>query len=172
VAGGVGVVENLNVGGDLKVDTSVLVVNSTTNRVGINKAVPAYTLDVDGDINFTGTFREDGNPFISTPWTIETSPDALNYTDGNVGIGAADPAAKLHVTGNAHITTTLNVGGVVTLTDTTEATSSTTGALKAAGWCRYCEGCVCRGTCLCHGGSHHQYGWGDKEDILLYGSAH
>jgi len=133
VAGGVGVVENLNVGGDLKVDTSVLVVNSTTNRVGINKAVPAYTLDVDGDINFTGTFREDGNPFISTPWTIETSPDALNYTDGNVGIGAADPAAKLHVTGNAHITTTLNVGGVVTLTDTTEATSSTTGALKAAG---------------------------------------
>jgi len=126
-------VSSLNVGGDLNVDTSVLVVNSTTNRVGINKAVPAYTLDVDGDINFTGTFREDGNPFISTPWTIETSPDALNYTDGNVGIGAADPAAKLHVTGNAHITTTLNVGGVVTLTDTTEATSSTTGALKAAG---------------------------------------
>ncbi len=37
------------------------------------------------------------------------------------------------MTGNAHITTTLNVGGVVTLTDTTEATSSTTGALKAAG---------------------------------------
>jgi len=133
VAGGISTQENLNVGGDLKVDTSILVVNSTTDRVGINKATPAYTLDVDGDINFTGTFREDGNPFVSTPWTIETSPDALNYTAGNVGIGATDPAAKLTVTGDAQITTTLNVGGVVTLTDATEATSSTTGALKAAG---------------------------------------
>jgi len=133
VAGGISTQENLNVGGDLKVDTSILVVNSTTDRVGINKATPAYTLDVDGDINFTGTFREDGNPFVSTPWTIETSPDALNYTAGNVGIGATDPAAKLTVTGDAQITTTLSVGGVVTLTDATEATSSTTGALKAAG---------------------------------------
>jgi len=133
VTGGISTQENLNVGGDLKVDTSVLVVNSTTNRVGINKATPGYTLDVDGDINFTGTFREDGNPFVSTPWTIETSPDALNYTAGNVGIGATDPAAKLTVTGDAQITTTLSVGGVVTLTDATESTSSTTGALKAAG---------------------------------------
>ena len=133
VAGGISTQENLNVGGDLKVDTSVLVVNSTTNRVGINKATPGYTLDVDGDINFTGTFREDGNPFVSTPWTIETSPDALNYTAGNVGIGATDPAAKLTVTGDAQITTTLSVGGVVTLTDATTSTSVTTGALKVAG---------------------------------------
>ena len=133
VAGGISTQENLNVGGDLKVDTSVLVVNSTTDRVGINKATPGYTLDVDGDINFTGTFREDGNPFVSTPWTIETSPDALNYTAGNVGIGATDPAAKLTVTGDAQITTTLSVGGVVTLTDATTSTSVTTGALKVAG---------------------------------------
>jgi hypothetical protein len=97
------------------------VVNSTTNRVGINKAVPGYTLDVDGDINFTGTFREDGNPFISTPWTIETSPDALSYTAGNVGIGAADPEANLHVTGNAFVSST------------TDATTTVTGALIVAG---------------------------------------
>ena len=121
VAGGISTQENLNVGGDLKVDTSVLVVNSTTNRVGINKATPGYTLDVDGDINFTGTFREDGNPFISTPWTIETSPDALSYTAGNVGIGAADPEANLHVTGNAFVSST------------TDATTTVTGALIVAG---------------------------------------
>ena len=133
VAGGISTQENLNVGGDLKVDTSVLVVNSTTNRVGINKATPGYALDVDGDINFTGTFRYDGDQFVSTPWTIESSPTALSYTSGNVGVGAINPAAKLTVTGDAQITTTLNVGGVVTLTDATEATSSTTGALKAAG---------------------------------------
>ena len=133
VAGGISTQENLNVGGDLKVDTSVLVVNSTTDRVGINKAAPAYSLDVVGDINFTGDLYEGGELFVSTPWTIESSPTALSYTSGNVGVGAINPAAKLTVTGDAQITTTLNVGGVVTLTDTTESTSSTTGALKAAG---------------------------------------
>jgi len=31
--------------------------------VGINDSSPSYTLDVDGDINFTGTLREDGSEF-------------------------------------------------------------------------------------------------------------
>jgi len=34
-----------------------------TAFIGINKPTPAYTLDVDGDINFTGTLREDGSEF-------------------------------------------------------------------------------------------------------------
>jgi hypothetical protein len=34
-----------------------------TAFIGINKPTPAYTLDVDGDINFTGTLREDGTEF-------------------------------------------------------------------------------------------------------------
>jgi hypothetical protein len=136
VAGGVGIVENLNVGGDLKVDTSVLVVNSTSNRVGINKATPGFTLDVDGDINFSGTFYEDGVAFVSTPWTIETSPNALSYIAGNVGIGEATPDAKLHVTGNAFVSTNLyasNVytsGGLITNTaGTAKKTYSHTGTL-------------------------------------------
>jgi len=32
-------------------------------KVGIGSGTPAYTLDVDGDINFTGTLREDGTEF-------------------------------------------------------------------------------------------------------------
>ena len=114
VAGGISTQENLNVGGTVKVDGDTLVVESGTDRVGINKAAPAYALDVVGDINFTGTFREGGNPFVSTPWNIETSPAALNYTAGNVGIGAADPEANLHVTGDVLITGGLitNTGGV------------------------------------------------------------
>ena len=108
-------------GGNFFVDTDTLYVDATNDRVGINKASPAYALDVDGDINFTGTFREDGNPFVSTPWTIETSPDALSYTAGNVGIGAADPEANLHVTGNAFVSST------------TDATTTVTGALIVAG---------------------------------------
>jgi ubiquitin len=114
VAGGISTQENLNVGGDLKVDTSILVVNSTTNRVGINKAVPAYTLDVDGDINFTGTFRENGDQFVSTPWEIESNPTALSYINGFVGIGEATPDATLHITGNAYVTTNLHASNVYT----------------------------------------------------------
>ena len=139
VAGGVGIVENLNVGGDLKVDTSVLVVNSTTNRVGINKAVPSYALDVDGDINFTGDLYEGGALFVSTPWEIESSPTALSYEKGNVGIGDANPAANLHVTGNVYVSSNLNVdanvfiaGGLVTNTGgVTKKTYSFTGALTS-----------------------------------------
>jgi hypothetical protein len=114
VAGGISTQENLHVGANVHVDGDTLVVDAGTDRVGINKAVPGYALDVVGDINFTGTFREGGNPFVSTPWNIETSPAALNYTAGNVGIGAADPEANLHVTGDVLITGGLitNTGGV------------------------------------------------------------
>jgi hypothetical protein len=114
VAGGISTQENLNVAGTVKVDGDTLVVNASTDRVGINKAVPAYALDVVGDINFTGTFREDGVAFAGSPWNIETSPDAVNYTAGNVGIGLADPAANLHVNGDVLITGGLitNSGGV------------------------------------------------------------
>ena len=112
---------NAYVSSNLTVDTNTLHVDAANNRVGILNKNPAYALDVDGDINFTGTFREDGNPFVSTPWTIETSPDALSYTAGNVGIGAADPEANLHVTGNAFVSST------------TDATTTVTGALIVAG---------------------------------------
>ena len=115
------VVGNAYVSSNLTVDTNTLHVDAANNRVGILNKNPAYALDVDGDINFTGTFREDGNPFVSTPWTIETSPDALSYTAGNVGIGAADPEANLHVTGNAFVSST------------TDATTTVTGALIVAG---------------------------------------
>ena len=121
VAGGISTQENLNVGGTVKVDGDTLVVNASTDRVGINKAVPGHALDVVGDINFSGSLLNGGTAFAGSPWNTETSPDALNYTKGNVGIGAADPEANLHVTGNAFVSST------------TDATTTVTGALIVAG---------------------------------------
>lgn len=66
-------------------------------RIGIGVADPTEALDVLGNINFSGTLKQGGNPFVSTPWTIESNPAALSYTAGNVGVGAANPIAKLHI---------------------------------------------------------------------------
>ena len=72
------------------IETSPDALNYTAGNVGIGTTTAAYTLDVDGDINFTGDLYENGSLFVNTPWTIETSPDALNYTAGNVGIGGVN----------------------------------------------------------------------------------
>src|SRR5210317_1352701 len=90
-------------------------------NVGIGTTTAAYTLDVDGDINFTGDLYENGSLFVNTSWNIETSPDALNYTAGNVGIGGVNPSATLEVTGNTHISSNLSVGGTLTLNTITAA---------------------------------------------------
>ena len=100
-------------------------------NVGVGVTDPAFKLDVDGDINFTGTLREDGNPFVSTPWTIESGPTALSYTGGNVGIGAGTPSAKLEVTGNAHVSTDLSVGGNLTINTISAAATHGLGAVTA-----------------------------------------
>jgi len=126
VAGGISTQDNVYVGrnvfitSNLNVDGSTLHVDSITNNVGIGKTNPGFTLDVDGDINFSGTFYEGGVEFVSSPWTIETVPDALSYTAGNVGIGTANPDSTLQITGNTYVSSNLQVGEVANLYVDTE----------------------------------------------------
>jgi len=127
VDGDINFTGNLYEGGSLfvntpwTIETSPDALNYTAGNVGIGTTTAAYTLDVDGDINFTGDLYENGSLFVNTPWTIETSPDALNYTAGNVGIGDVNPSATLEVTGNTHISSNLSVGGTLTLNTITAA---------------------------------------------------
>jgi hypothetical protein len=44
-------------------DADKVTFDLVNGRVGINDTSPSYTLDVDGDINFTGTLREDGSAY-------------------------------------------------------------------------------------------------------------
>ena len=46
--------------------TMVKVQGTPATRVGINSVGPAYTLDVDGDINSTGTIRQAGTSVLTT----------------------------------------------------------------------------------------------------------
>ena len=65
-------------------------------KVGINKRVPAFHLDVSGDINISGTINQDGSPYIGSQWTT-VNTDEIHYSTGNVGIGTNNPAVKLDV---------------------------------------------------------------------------
>ena len=117
VYGGVGVADNVYVGRDvyitsnLNVNSTTLHVDSVSSNVGIGTTTPQYSLDVAGDINFSGVFYQGGSPFISTPWTIEQSPDALSYTAGNVGIGKASPQYTLDVLGDINFSGDFYQGG-------------------------------------------------------------
>ena len=107
VAGGLGVAGALYGGAatfdDLTVDGTTLTVDTSNDRVGVKTGSPAYTLDINGDLNFAGSLYQGGSAFVSTPWTMETSPTALSYTAGNVGIGAGNPQYKLEVDGDINI---------------------------------------------------------------------
>jgi hypothetical protein len=53
-------VQALNVVGDLNIDTNLIDTDPINNRVGINKSDPAYTLDVSGNVNCSGSFLVNG----------------------------------------------------------------------------------------------------------------
>ena len=94
---------NMTISENLAVGTNKLFVNSDTSNVGIRTNTPEFTLDVDGDINFTGSFYQGGQPFISTPWTILNND--LVYNTGNIAIGKLTaPTTKLDVNGNVKAT--------------------------------------------------------------------
>jgi hypothetical protein len=87
----------------------------TTNglNVGINTTTPAYTLDVSGSINFTGTLNSNGAPMTFTPAGINSS--------GNIAINAttANTPYTLDVNGPMQAAvyySTITVGGTTTVT--------------------------------------------------------
>jgi imidazoleglycerol phosphate synthase glutamine amidotransferase subunit HisH len=114
VGGGVGIggdvyASSTVLSGDLTVDTDTLIVNSTTDRVGINKAVPTVALDIVGDVVMTDDL------------TVDTDTLRVDAVTDRVGINVSAPDASLHVVGNAHVQ------------NTTEAFSTVTGAVTIAG---------------------------------------
>ena len=56
----------------------------TSNLHVVGNAYVSTDLTVTGDINFFGTFNQNGAPFASSPWT--TTGSDLSYTTGNVAV--------------------------------------------------------------------------------------
>ena len=87
-----------------------------TTSVGIAKTNPQYALDVEGDINFSGTFFQGGSQFIASRWTA-TGSDI--YRLSGVGINTSLVSSTLTVSGD------VNVSGTVTATSFSGALSGT-----------------------------------------------
>jgi len=71
--------------------------------VGISNQQPAYALDVSGDINFTGAFRQNGVPYVGSQWSNNNANVFL--LGSNVGIGTSSPNYQLDVNGVINIKT-------------------------------------------------------------------
>ena len=82
---------------------------ATTGSVGLNVVNPAFTLDVGGNVNFSGTLNQGGVPYIGSQWT--TVGTNLYYTAGSVGIKTATPAFTLDVGGDINFSGGLYQGG-------------------------------------------------------------
>jgi len=76
-----GIYDGLLVSGSSAVN--LLNVKANLNKVGINELTPAYTLDVDGDINFTGDLYDNGSLVSFGGTTINNNADNRIITGSN-----------------------------------------------------------------------------------------
>jgi hypothetical protein len=100
-------VSTISVDGTSTPDANKVVVRDGSSNiyiggVGIGTTSISYSLDVVGDINFTGNLYKDGSSFKNTPWTSNVN-STIYYNLGNVGIGTTEPINKLHVNGKSYL---------------------------------------------------------------------
>lgn len=117
--------------GDMSVATNLIV----GSKIGISKTSPGFTLDVGGDINFTGTFYQNGSVYSgSSVWG--TNGTNVFYTAGNLGLGGmTSPAHALEVSGGIK-STNLTTGNIrasdMTITGITTGTMFASTGITAA----------------------------------------
>ena len=93
-------------------NTEVFTIN-TNGRVGINKTIPEYNLDITGDIRITGDLYKGTEKFKASNWTSNIN-GILTYS--NVAIGkelVSNSIHKLDVGGNINFTGDLYKSGTV-----------------------------------------------------------
>jgi hypothetical protein len=95
-----------------------------TGNFGIG-VTPAYPLHVTGDINFTGSLRQNGTVYApSSQWT-GTAGSSIYYVPF-VGIGSTlTPTANLMVTGNVYVSNAIQTTNIVSAGLSSNATTTT-----------------------------------------------
>jgi hypothetical protein len=81
------------------------------DRIGVATTSPGYSIDIVGDINFTGNLYHNKSVYSgSSIWA--TNGNDVFYTGGNLGLGTTSPAYTLDVSGGARITTGISTGTI------------------------------------------------------------
>ena len=85
--------KNFVVKNGLEVNTSLILADASTNRVGVGSTTPDFTLDVNGDIGVTGGIIVSGVSTITNDLQVGTSGSIFYVSDSNnnVGIGTSVP---------------------------------------------------------------------------------
>lgn len=82
------------------VDSTGLVYLPSSNRLGIGSTQPGFTIDVIGNINFTGTLYQGGELYVASRWGIDINENIFRL-NGNVGIGTSITTNKFEVVGKS-----------------------------------------------------------------------
>ena len=84
---------------------------TSTGKLGIGNAEPLFPLDVQGDVNFTGTLFQNSKKYIGSRWTTNSASNKIYTINCNVGIGVTDPQRALDVQGDINFSGLLYQGG-------------------------------------------------------------
>jgi hypothetical protein len=101
----------LAVSNNLNIDSGVLFVDTSSNRVGVNTTAPTSSLTVSGSANITGELNSTSVLYVKNT--------------GYVGINNTTPAVPLDVTGDAAISGNASISGNLTVDTSTLVVNST-----------------------------------------------
>jgi hypothetical protein len=120
--GNANVTANLAVQGNLLVRRDANMVGNVVilnGNLGIGRTNPQYALDIAGTANISNNLLVAGSANVSGSANVVGNLVALSnvlISNGNLGIGTADPRYKLDVAGDANISGNLIVGGIANIT--------------------------------------------------------
>lgn len=92
------------------IDNGNLTYNPSTNRLGIGNTVPAFNVDVVGDINFTGILYQNGDRYVASNWGKNFVTGDIYKLDANVGVGTSALSSKFTVGGTSEFRGNVLVG--------------------------------------------------------------
>ena len=81
--------------------SNVYLAIASNGFVGVGLSNPGFRMDVAGDLNFSGTLRQGGVPYVGSQWS-NTSSNVF-VMGSNVGIGVSNASAALHVGSNLRV---------------------------------------------------------------------